>query len=201
MGMPTLHKFVRRWRRFANQHNTSFFAFTLVREPVSYAVSYFNFFNAEPCTLPKCPWKLYKPSERALLKTNRRDMQCMLLARDHWDIFSNDVHPTRVDEEECDDVYQTLRADMDWIGTTEDMSTETIPLLTRMLTNNATAANAMSAFNTIKTKKADEIILTQGALSPETVERLQDQSRNDEAIYMKVKRHFPMDMWENFAEV
>ena len=42
LGMPTLHQYLRRWRRFAAMHNTSFFAFTLVREPVSYAVSYFN---------------------------------------------------------------------------------------------------------------------------------------------------------------
>jgi hypothetical protein len=202
MGMPTLHKYLRRWRRFATLHNTSFFAFTLIREPVSYAVSYFNFFNAKPCSIAKCPWKLYSASDGNLLKTNRPDMQCMLLARDHWDIFSNDVHPERVDKDECDDVYQMIRKEMDWVGTTEEMSAETIPLLTRMLTHNQTAAESMGVFNVMKsTKPGSKITLSPEALQPDTIEAIRIMSSNDQAMYEAVKRDFTLDMWENYGEI
>jgi hypothetical protein len=202
MGMPTLHQYLRRWRRFANSYNTSFFAFTLVREPVSYAVSYFNFFNAKPCSINKCPWKLYSASDENLLKTNRPDMQCMLLARDHWDIFMNDVHPEQVDKDECDDVYQTIRKEMDWVGTTEEMSAETIPLLTRMLTHNQTAAESMGVFNVIKaTKPGSKIILSPEALQPDTIDAIRTMSSNDQAIYEAVKRDFPLNMWENYEDI
>jgi hypothetical protein len=202
MGMPTLHQYLRRWRRFATLHNTSFFAFTLVREPVSYAVSYFNFFNAKPCSIPRCPWKLYPASDENLLKTNRPDMQCMLLARDHWDIFMNDVHPEQVDKDECDDVYQTIRKEMDWVGTTEEMSAETIPLLTRMLTHNQTLAESMGVFNVIKaTKPGSKIILSPDTLQPDTVDAIRTMSSNDQAIYEAVKMDFPLDMWENYGDI
>jgi hypothetical protein len=201
LGMPTLHQYLRRWRRFATLHNTSFFAFTLVREPVSYAVSYFNFFNAKPCSLPRCPWKLYAASEEAMLKTNRPDMQCMLLARDHWDIFMNDVFPEKVDKDECDDVYQTLVSEMDWIGTTESMSAETIPLLTRMLAHNRTAAENMGVFNVVKATTSESNLLAPEALSQETVEAIMTLSGNDQAIYDAVRRDYTLDMWENYAEI
>jgi hypothetical protein len=196
--MPTLHQYLRRWRRFAAVHNTSFFAFTLVREPVSYAVSYFNFFNAKPCSLVKCPWKLYPASDKNLLKTNRPDMQCMLLARDHWDIFSNDVHPEKVDKDECDDVYQTIQEEMDWIGKTDALSNETIPLLTRMLAHNHTAAESMGVFNVIKATKAESKILSPEALEPDTIAAILNASSYDHAIYEAVKRDFTLDMWENY---
>jgi hypothetical protein len=200
MGMPTLHQYLRRWKRFSNLHNTSFFAFTLVREPVSYAVSYFNFFNAKPCSIAKCPWKLYSASDENLLKTNRPDMQCMLLARDHWDIFMNDVHPEQVDKDECDDVYQTIRKEMDWVGTTDEMSAETIPLLTRMLAPNQT--HTFDVFNVIKaTKPGSKIILSPEALQPDTIESLRITSSNDQAIYEAVKRDFTLDIWENYEDI
>jgi hypothetical protein len=125
-------------------------------------------------------------------------MQCTLLARDHWDIFMNDVYPERVDSDECDDVYETLLQDMDWMGTTEEMSSETIPLLTRMLVHDRSAADEMEAFNVVKERKADSKILTKETLGEDTIERLQQMSGNDQAIYYKLKRDFRLDMWENF---
>jgi hypothetical protein len=201
MGMPTLNQYLRRWRRFASLHNTSFFAFTLVREPVSYAVSYFNFFNAKPCSIAKCPWKLYPASDKNLLKTNRPDMQCMLLARDHWDIFMNDVHPDQVDKDECDDVYQTIQKEMDWVGTTENMSAETIPLLARMLLAHNQTEKSMGVFNVIKARKSEFKILSPEELQPETIDAIRIMSSNDQAMYDSVKRDFTLDMWENFADI
>jgi hypothetical protein len=125
-------------------------------------------------------------------------MQCTLLARDHWDIFMNDVYPERVDSDECDDVYETLLQDMDWMGTTEEMSSETIPLLTRMLVHDRSAADEMEAFNVVRERKADSKILTKETLGEDTIERLQQMSGNDQAIYYKLKRDFRLDMWENF---
>jgi hypothetical protein len=201
MGMPTLLQYLRRWRRFASVHNTSFFAFTLVREPVSYAVSYFNFFNAKPCSLVRCPWKLYPASDENLLKTNRPDMQCMLLARDHWDIFSNNVHPEKVDKDECDDVYRTIHEEMDWVGKTEMLSNETIPLLTRMLAHNRTAADSMGVFNVIKKSKPGSKILSPESLRPDTIVALLNMSSSDQAIYEAVQRDYSLDMWENYADI
>jgi hypothetical protein len=195
-ALPFMHSHLQRWRQMAAEHGTSFFAFTLIRDPVSYAVSYFNFFNADPCTLGFCPWRLYSPTEGNLITTTEANNQCLLMSRDHWGIFlmKNRTPPT---PEECKNVYDMLLQDMDWIGTTELMSEETLPLLTYMLSHNMSLANAdMPTFNVMAATKNATVVLKRSSLQPTTEEYIRSLSYLDQEMYDKVQRDFNLAMWD-----
>jgi hypothetical protein len=195
-ALPFMHPHLQRWRKMAAEHGTSFFAFTIIRDPVSYAVSYFNFFNAAPCTLgPSCSWRLYMPTEGNLVHTTEANNQCLLMARDHWGIFmrKNRTAPTR---QECETAYDILLEDMDWVGTTEHMSEETIPLLTYMLSHNMTLAKTpIGTFNVMSATKDETSVLKKSSLHPTTVDYIRSMSYLDQENYNRAKRDFTLEMW------
>jgi Fe2+ or Zn2+ uptake regulation protein len=196
-ALPFMHPHIQRWREMAAEHGTSFFTFTIIRDPVSYAVSYFNFFNAAPCTLGFCPWRLYMPTEGNLVQTTEANNQCLLMARDHWGIFmqKNRTAPT---PQECDNVYDLLLQDMDWVGTTEAMSEETIPLLTYMLSRNMTLAQTPidHTFNVMSATKNESSVLKRSSLHPTTVDYIRSMSYLDQENYNRAQRDFPLEMWD-----
>jgi hypothetical protein len=198
-ALPFMHPHLQRWREMAAEHGTSFFAFTIIRDPVSYAVSYFNFFNAAPCTLGFGPWhwRLYMPTESNLVHTTEANNQCLLMARDHWGIFKhkNRSAPNR---QECDTVYDMLLQDMDWVGTTEQMSYETIPLLTYMLTRNMTLAQTPvgHSFNVISATKNASSVLKLSSLHPTTANYIRSMSYLDQENYNRAQRDFTLEMWD-----
>jgi hypothetical protein len=194
-----LHASYAKWRTLAERFNSTFFSFALVREPISYTVSYFNFYVAEPCSFPVCKNALMKPTEENLESTLLFNHQCQLFAREHWELFGTwqEMFERPVTAAECEAVYQLVLSDMDWVGTTKAMSTETLPLLTQMFANNAKAGNKMPQIN--KSWKPNH--LTVDALQPETVERIRSMNVYDQAIYEAVQRDFPVDMWEDFRPI
>lgn len=194
-----LHSSYARWRTIAEKFNTTFFSFALVREPVSYSVSYFNFYEAEPCSFPVCKGRLVPPTEENLDSSLLFNHQCQLFAREHWELFGerNEKFNREVTAAECEAVYQLVLSDMDWVGTTKAMSTETLPLLTQMFAHNAKTGNNMPQIN--KAWKPNH--LTVDSLHPSTVEHIRSMNEYDQAIYEAVQRDFPIDMWEDFRPV
>jgi hypothetical protein len=195
-ALPFMHTHIQRWRQMSAEHGTSFFAFTIIRDPVSYAVSYFNFFNAAPCALGFCPWPLFQPTEGNLVETTEANNQCLLMARDHWGIFmqKNRTAPT---PQECDNVYDMLLQDMDWVGTTEMLSRETIPLLTLMLSHNMTLAKtALQKNNVMAATKTESSYVKRSSLHSSTVDYIRSMSYLDQELYNRVHRDFPLEMWD-----
>jgi hypothetical protein len=191
-----LHASYGRWRTMAEKFNTTLFSFALVREPISYAVSYFNFYHAEPCSFPSCSSPLVKPNEENLNSMLLFNHQCELLAREHWELFGTprEKFGRRVTSAECEAVYQLVLSDMDWVGTTAQMSTETLPLLTQMFAATASTGTNMPQIN--KSWKPNHV--TVDSLHPSTVEHIQSMNVYDQAMYEAVQRDFPMHMWEDF---
>lgn len=103
---------VQNWRHLSKKHNTSFFLFTVLREPTAHSISHFNFFHKK---LPEMP------QERRLRFTiiNR---QCQTLAS-----------LKRQDPLVCAKLYDKFLQYFDWVGTTENMTNETLPLLHYLL--------------------------------------------------------------------
>jgi hypothetical protein len=143
-----LYTELQRWRRMSIQHDTGFFAWTLVREPVSFSVSYFNFFWAAPCLFDSgCPYKLYAPTQVNFRFTAKANVQCLYWSRSDvtWRSFKethDQSDPSRVawpvaTETECQAVSQVLLSEMDWVGTTDKLSQETLPLLAFMLSSSS----------------------------------------------------------------
>jgi hypothetical protein len=196
-GMFTLHDFLDRWHRIAKQENTSFFAFTMVRDPVAYSVSFFNFILAEPCLFNGCPYKTWPVTEENFIESAQPNYQCHYIARDvtWFDFTEKQPIPPLATKYECDAVYDVMKLDMDWIGTTEKMSTETMPLLTKMLVNKKQKGPSLETFNEVEKKKP--LVIKTDALQPATVEYIRAISQYDQAIYDKAKRDYPIAMWED----
>jgi hypothetical protein len=194
-----LHASYSKWRTIAEEFKTTFFSFALVREPISYSVSYFNFYNAEPCSFPVCNGQLVKPTEENLDNSLLFNHQCQLFAREHWELFGerHEKFDRQVTAAECEAVYQLVLSDMDWVGTTKAMSTETLPLLTQMFAHGAKEGNNMPQIN--KSWKPNH--LTVDSLQPSTVEHIRSMNVYDQAIYEAVQRDFPVDMWEDFRPI
>ena len=209
-GIFELHDFFDRWHAMAEEHHSSFFTFTVVRDPVAYAVSFFNFILAEPCLFNGCPYKLYAPTEENLIETAQANYQCMYLARDvtWFDFTENQTIPPLATEYECNAVYNVMRMDMDWIGVTEKLTSETMPLLKHMLlTDQHTAVTessssppppfASAVFNDVQTSKS--VVLKADSLHLDTVEYIRAISEYDQSIYDKTARDFPITMWQDLA--
>jgi hypothetical protein len=198
-GMFTLHDFLNRWQKIAEKEGTSFFAFTMVRDPVAYSVSFFNFILAEPCLFNGCPYKTWPVTEENFIESAQPNYQCHYMARDvtWFDFTEKQSIPPLATEYECDAVYNVMKLDMDWIGTTEKMSTETMPLLTHMLVNEKQKGPSLETFNEVEKKKP--VVIKTEALQDATVEYIRAISQYDQAIYDKVKRDYPIDMWEDLS--
>jgi hypothetical protein len=228
-----LYTELQRWRRLAAAHDTGFFAWSLVREPVSFTVSYFNFFWSAPCLFESgCPYKLYEATVDNLIATSKANLQCLYWSRSDitWRLFK-DHHdqsdPTRVawpvaTATECQAVQQVLLQEMDWVGTTDKLSQETLPLLAYMLsTGTANVAlrtgpevkkeidavddadkkiqnkEDLTVFNSVAEQK--EAVITVESLPPSTVDYIRSINTYDQAIYEAVVAEFTMDMWEDWV--
>lgn len=119
------------------------FTFALVREPIDFYRSYFAFFHNHKCVFAWCapPDERYQNmTARGLLAVAKPNHQTALLAgTDLKDIDDDD------EKEEDLDMFNVflnrLRETFDWIGTTEQLSTTTIPLLSNIMTNGTKLPN------------------------------------------------------------
>mmetsp|Transcript_11849 Transcript_11849/g.28074 ORF Transcript_11849/g.28074 Transcript_11849/m.28074 type:complete len:343 (-) Transcript_11849:2330-3358(-) len=137
---PSFYKLrnrLRRWRDTASHNRVPVFFFTILREPVSYAFSHFNFFHLQKRnpTFERC-----NATEHDFLRKSLHNPQCQFLFKGEPSMRgqkrnTSDVDPRelRVQSEDCDVVEKRLFELMDWVGTTERLSTETIPLLSHVL--------------------------------------------------------------------
>jgi hypothetical protein len=193
IGMKPLHNAIEKWRAVAAQYNTSLFTFTVLREPVSFAVSNFNFFYAEPCSFGEkgCFWPLWPATEKSLVATASPNLQCLLLVKDHNTIFKNATRPD-VKKRECVDIYEMMRQDMDWIGRTETLSTETEPLLAHVLLGNASKAAEMRVYN----HNSLPAQLKASKLSTAAIQYITNISQFDQAMYERTQMDYPIEMWE-----
>lgn len=132
VGIPQLP--IRQWRDTALRHNVPFFAFTLLRDPVAFHDSYFSFFHRKGCQYRWCePITYDEMSESHLLESLVPNKQCELLYHGQLELKWNVTEDRTVTKRQCDTVEKLLRNDWDWVGTTEQVSTSTIPKLFQLL--------------------------------------------------------------------
>jgi hypothetical protein len=194
-GLPTLEPFLQYWRNLTTQHTSSqFFAFTIVREPLSFAVSNFNFFFAEPCSFEKCWSKLYEPTESNMLLTIRPNYQCLLMTYDHPNIFVRQNETEVKHFSTCEGAYNRWRQLLDWMGTTEAMSVETLPLLTQILLSNVSMALSLSNQNEYNVKPTVKPLRVSD-LSEPAMEYIRKTSIYDQEIYHRIQIDYPLQMW------
>ena len=131
--------------------------------------------------------------EDAMVKSVYENPQCLFLARGER-TFGDDVADLRqgLGREECHKTYQSLRRTMDWIGHTETLSNETLPLLTTMMFGSPDVGRQFPRSN-ISPQTEDFVHLSK--LQPKTRCALDAMSTWDHQMYQKALRDYTMDQW------
>jgi hypothetical protein len=211
---------INKWRIEASRHNLGFFAFTLVREPIQHALSFFNFFHVgwKPNPLePPDHWNPFNrlaPSEENFVKSFVGNRQCQMLGtdpeatlaappdvvRDEASSFSErqelPSHDTNEDPYGChiDQVYDALFESMDWVGTTENLQNETLPLLTKLILNEPEVGLNRPPFKVYRDYSGGYNGLSQKDLSEQTIQHVQKETQLDQQLYNDVAKTFTLDV-------
>jgi len=191
-----LHPYLHMWRSMAKANNKNVFIFTMLREPSSFYVSYFNFFKHPDCVHKWCDTPLMNLTEENLINSLVPNHQCMYLARRQNHKHVNLEFP--VSASECDSVYNLLKADVDWVGTTERMQNTTLPLLSYVLAGDAERGRSFEAFNVAETHTSTKSPLKLSDLSAESLQKMRQVSELDRYMYESAARDYRLSMWENF---
>ena len=184
MGLKNLAPYIQQWRSMSHTHNTPFFAFALVRDPIPFAVSCFKFFHLG-CELSWCEHDQYdNATEDNLLLSVKPNQQCFLLTHTS---ANERMHPSfyqqcKVTQNACEATYKTMKDSLDWIGTTEKLSTETMPLLSYLLEPD----RVTSVRN--RDKNVSSKLPFEQSLNESTITQLRSLSNYDQMIYDQVKR-------------
>ena len=207
------------WRRAAKAAGVPFFVTTVVREPLAHAVSFFNFFHVFDYD-DEDDWNPFTsdlaPTEDNFLKTYSPNRLCHWLYDDVHGILEapefalraglwDNRHHYRDAEEErtrrrhapspCDlEVVRKLLfgGTFDYVGVTERLSTQMLPMLTAMVFGDHTLAQEADQKLDITT------VLTTDAKSPLTMDTLSDATRDmvlressqDTALYEEARDRF-----------
>eukprot|EP00536_Pseudo-nitzschia_multiseries_P001055 jgi/Psemu1/180019/e_gw1.13.82.1 len=164
---------IEQWRALADQRGVEFFAFTLVREPVAHALSFFNFFHcrmlgSDPQSTFAAPkylvWNTELVTEEQIKKSNE---------------------PCHIDE-----VHDTLFHSMDWVGTTEGLQNETLPLLTQLVLNDPSVGRENAPFKVFDKNPNGNVGMKKHDLSPKTLSKILEQTELDRGLYADVVRSF-----------
>jgi hypothetical protein len=121
---------LRRWRETALRHDVPVFFFTLLRDPTSYAFSHFNFFHVQRRnpTFEQC-----NATQDSFLRLTLYNPQCQFLFQGEPSLRAQKPKNISVQKGDCQAVQDHMLQLFDWVGTTECLSNETLPLLSRIL--------------------------------------------------------------------
>jgi hypothetical protein len=125
-----MRKRLKRWRVTAQQNQVPIFFFSLVRDPLDFAFSHFSFFHiqARNPTFERC-----SATEENFLRLSLWNPQCQFLFKGEGSMRAQRQKLVVVQPDECLDVQQHMWGLLDWVGTTEKLSDETLPLLRQLL--------------------------------------------------------------------
>ena len=169
---------LRTWKEAAKKQGIPFFTFTLLRDTVDHAVSFFNYFHVfgDP-RFPKMNGTIDN-----LRQNIQNNPQCTYLYKGEKALRRDIINVT---EDHCDQVLQTMEEVMDWVGDTKSMTQNTLPLLYHWVTgqpvNNDTgvlkvfeSTNVLQAYS-----PAGRRYLKRSELDPETVNIVRSHSMID----------------------
>ena len=148
-GIPQLtNSMVKEWRSLSLQHGVPFFAFTLLREPLSFYLSYFQHFHHPGCQASWCEPKVWRMTNEAnFLQALQSNQQCReLFSGQRWH-RKREEQPPEASWSDCQDVRDELEATWDWVGITSRLQNSTLPLLTHLLFHNHTMGRGMHRKN------------------------------------------------------
>ena len=191
------------WKRLAEDNNVPFFLFGIVREPIALAVSFFNYYRAMEQN-PK-RFDLISPedaTEDIFLQEIIANPQCLFLARneDSFTKTGQDLRDTFT-REECQQAYAGLVGLFDWVGTTDRIRNETLPLLKNIFSTNPHTnrliRNISKVANT-NPSSAGKAPIKRATLSKKALEEIRRKTSWDLELYMRIQGDYSFEEWATF---
>lgn len=214
-SLVELAPILEKWRAEADRRGVGFFAFTLLREPVAHALSFFNFFhvgNTKPYHPPPTRedhdyWNPFKPlqsTQKNFLRSYYADnRQCQMLNADPestrgapkdlvWNESPRSTEDIAASHKPChvDKVHDALFNSLDWVGTTENMQNETLPLLTQIVANDPSIGRNNVPFKVFDKNPAGKKGMKEFDLSKKTMTAILKRTKLDRGLYAEVVRNF-----------
>jgi hypothetical protein len=196
MSIFQMHSYIQYWRTKAAVNKKNIFIFTLFRETTAFHLSYFTFFRHPNCQELWCDRPVLAQTEENLMKSMIPNHQCHYLARKFNKTAMNIATlTTPVTESECESVQTLLEQDVDWVGTTDLLSTTTLPLLTYMVAGNASLAKEFPIVNRQNVNKKLQLY----NISDYAIQHIRQESNIDQRLCDLARRQYTLDMWSNFV--
>mmetsp|Transcript_26067 Transcript_26067/g.43479 ORF Transcript_26067/g.43479 Transcript_26067/m.43479 type:complete len:340 (-) Transcript_26067:266-1285(-) len=175
----SLQKSLASWRKTAADNHVPYFAFTILREPVAWAISVYNHCHAPGHAGHAGKGYVARPlTDEAFTERAMHNPQCNFLTRGFEYGKANRTQPTI---EECTGVQEGLLKNLDWVGITERFNETSVLLLDLLGQTNYTFTksenNAHRANGT----------LTRKMLKEETIDYHVQISTMDYALYEVAK--------------
>lgn len=198
-NVPPYHQLshkIREWKRTAALHNVPLFVATLLRESVSMQISSFNYYYV-------ASWKkLANDTVADFLDTLLDNPICSFLHNggmffDNLDRKHPEIRARRnklnneLQKQHCDLAYELLMADMDWVGTTDRLETETLPLFRYLFHRNNTAG-AKGHANEMR-----QVRMHLDRLNESDVAHVKHSAEWDQEWYHKAQEIFKFKMWRD----
>ena len=178
-----LHQQVASWRKAAEAKGINFFSFTLVREPISFAFSVYN----DLCVMRgQCGGGL-----NAFIEMDWVNKQTQFL-NTGWSKFyqgrrrSNRTEDMGPSESEAALLFTKMKSILDWVGPSECLVNDTIPLLKYYIPS--IDVDNFSSSNVVK--KDLDGILYKSMLSRNELDYLHSIMRLDTMLYQNVINHY-----------
>jgi len=178
-----LHQQVASWRKAAEAKGINFFSFTLVREPISFAFSVYN----DLCVMRgQCGGGL-----NAFMEMDWVNKQTQFL-NTGWSKFyqgrrrSNRTEDMGPSESEAALLFTKMKSILDWVGPSECLVNDTIPLLKYYIPS--IGVDNFSSSNVVK--KDLDGILYKSMLSHNELDYLHSIMRLDTMLYQNVVNHY-----------
>jgi len=187
---------LKRWRETAAHTQVPVFFFTLLREPMSYSFSHFNFFHLQKRnpSFERC-----NATEEEFLRKSLRSPQCQFLFGGESSMRGQKRNGTHADSkkyvvqpEECQSIRDLMFDLFDWVGTTELLSTETLPILSKLLN---VSTISWKNYRVSKNKK-DYVSFGRENVTASAIQTIIEMSKLDTKLYKETESryHYDLDM-------
>lgn len=178
-GPHDLSKNLARWKGLARENRVPFFAFTVLREPVAWYISFFDYFYV---------FIKKKDATESEFEANMvANMQC-------GELVGINKGARNFTYQECTDAMNSLIELMDWVFTTEQISTELIPLISYLgRFENRKVGIIQPTMYDSKQKHLED-------MSNEGKERLLGMTTWDMELYHKIQQHYNFSNWRNYLD-
>ena len=187
-----------RWKEFAKRNNVPFFSFSIVREPISHAISFLNYYHG----IEQNPNRFdYLSGENAtpeaFLEKTIANPQCLFLVynEDAYTKMGQDLRK-RLVYEDCVQSFHSLFTMMDWIGTTESIGSKALPLLKKLLSTNNSTKGLVRTFDKKANPTSDRKPPVElHNLNETAINFLRNMTRWDQEFYEHVNSEFDFTKW------